>query len=480
MTMKTLRCVVAFVLLLAVSFSVGMGQKHPRDLKEPSALSFKPTKPQEFTLSNGIKVFFLEDRELPLVSFNGMLRGGTLYDPAGKEGLASLMGSVLRSGGSSILSGDAMDEELEFLASTVEANAGEEFFSVSANCLKKDLKRVSEIFADVIMHPLFAQEKFDLAKNQMKDRIRRRWDQPAQGSSMLFTEQVYGGTPYGRRTNFKSLNAISREDLADFHKRFFAPGNVFLAVSGDLSREEAKTLLESVFASWPKRNVVIPDIPPIAEKCDGTVYYAFKETPQANVVIGHLGIRRNTPDKLKVDVMNDIFGGGGFTARLMKEIRSNRGLTYGIYGGVFDGKDRGVFRIGSQLKADKAVEAVTLVRDMVKDLQTKLVTDEEIALTKKSLINSFVFNFESTDRIPQLYMQQWLEGYPADYYDTYVDRVKKVTKEEVLDCAKRYIDLNKMIIVIVGDEKRFDKPVATLGNVKLLDYKQISESDRQE
>jgi zinc protease len=470
--------------ILAVSvvcFSAqSRAQRHPRELAEPPALSFKTPRPVEFTLANGIHVFYLEDRELPLISVRGMLRGGELYEPEDKAGLASLTGRVMRTGGTPTLPGDKLDEELEFLAASVETGMGDEYGTVSANCLKKDFARVLEIFADVVMHPEFPQAKIDLARNREKEVIRRRWDQPAAVSSLLFRERMLGETPYGRRATFKSLNNIKREDMVSFHQRFFAPGNLYLAVVGDLSENEARTMLEAVFREWKGKDVAIPELPPLTEKADGTVYYAFRDTPQANVVLGHLGVRRNNPDEQKIEVMNQVFGGGGFTARLMKEIRSNRGLTYGIYGGVYSGKDRGVFRVASQLKADRCGEALSVVRNIIQDLQTSAVSEQELDLAKKGLVNSFVFRFESKEQVAARFMELRLNGYPDDYLDQYIDNIRKVTAADVQEMAKKYIDLGKMILVVVGDEKKFDQPLSKSGKVQAIDYKQISEAERTE
>jgi zinc protease len=455
-------------------------QRHPRELAEPPALSFKTSRPAEFTLANGIHVFYLEDRELPLISLRGMLRGGELYEPPDKAGLAALTGRVMRSGGTATLPGDKLDEELEFLAASVETGMGDEYGVVSANCLKKDFKRVLEIFADVVMHPEFPQAKIDLARNQEKERIRRRWDQPAAVSSLLFTEQLFGGTPYGQRSSYKSLDAIAREDLIGFHQRFFTPGNFCLAVVGDLSPEEARTSLESAFREWKGKDVALPELPPLNEKADGTVYYAFRDTPQASVVLGHLGVRRKDPDEQKIEVLNQVFGGGGFTARLMKEIRSNRGLTYGIYGGVYSGKDRGVFRVASQLKADRCGEALSLVKGIIQDLQTGPVSEQELELAKKGLVNSFVFRFESKEQVAARFMELRLNGYPDDYLDRYIEKIRQVTAADVQEMAKKHMDLSRMILVVVGDEKNFDQALSKFGKVQPIDYQQIAEAERAE
>ena len=456
-----------------------LGQKHPRDLPKPPALSFKMEKPVTFTLANGIRVYYLQDTELPLVWVRGYIRGGSLYEPAEKSGLAQTTATVLRTGGTRTRSGDQINEELEFLSATVEASGGSEFMTVTGNSLKKDFAKLMEIYADLVMNPAFPQDKLDLARNQSLEGMRRRWDQPMQVGSFLFNEKLYGAdTPYGRRATPATLNSITREDLAAFHKRFFAPNNFMFGVVGDVPLDQVKALLNRVFKGWAKKTVDLPEPAPLTERADGTIYYAYKDTPQANMFLGHLGVRRNGPDQYKLEVLNNIFGGGGFTARLMKELRSNRGLTYGIYGGVFDGRDRGPFQVASPLKAAQFVEALGLIKSIILDLQTNLVSDEEIETAKNSIINSFVFNFEQRNQILAQAMVLKLQGFADTYFDTYIDNIRKVTKQDVLAAAKTYMDPAKMIILVVGDEKKFEKPLSSVGNVKTIDLKALMEAER--
>jgi predicted Zn-dependent peptidase len=432
-----------------------------------------------FTLANGIRVAYIQDAELPLVWVLGYFRGGSLFEPGDKAGLAQLTATVLRTGGTKSRGGDQINEELEFIAATVEAMGGSEFMTVTGNSLKKDFARLMEIYADLIMNPAFPQDKLDLARNQSLENMRRQWDRPAQVSNLLFQEKLYGSdSPYGRRATPATLKTVGREDLVAFHKRIFSPANLMLGIAGDVSIEEAKAVLNRVFKGWAKTKVDLPEPGPLTERADGTVYYAYKDTPQANMYLGHLGVRRNGPDQYTLEVLNNIFGGGGFTARLMKELRSNRGLTYGIYGGVMDGRDRGAFMVGSQLKAAKFVEALGLIKGIIGDLQTKPVTDEEIETAKNSLINSFVFNFEQKTQVMSQVMTLKLQGYADSYLDTYIDNIRKVTKQDILEAAKKYMDPAKMIVVVVGDEKLFDKPLASVGTVKTIDLKALMEADR--
>jgi zinc protease len=458
-------------------------QRHPRELGPAPELKFKLTRPVQFILNNGIQCFYMEDKELPLISLRGLFRGGSLYEPAEKAGLASFMGTVLRTGGTKKLTGDQINEELEFIAASIESSGGTEYVSVSGNSLKKDFAKLVELYSDIIMNPEFRQDRIDLARNQTLEGMRRRWDMPMQATMLLFNEKVFGAdSPFGRRATPATVKAVTRDDLTAFHQKYFAPNNFTLGIVGDISLNEAKAALDKAFQGWAKKKVAFPVVPKLTEKADGTIYYAYKDTPQGNVFMGHLGITQLSPDEFKVEVMNDILGGGGFTARLMKELRSNRGLTYGIYGGVYEGiaKDRGRFQIGSQLKANKFVEALEVIKGIIKDMQSNPVTDEEIATAKNSLVNSFVFRFEQKGQILSQFMSLKLEGYPDNYLDTYIDNIRKVTKANIQEAAKKYMSPDTMIFVIVGDEKKFDKPLSTFGKVKTLDLNKIIAEERGE
>jgi len=468
---------IAFALLI-LALPV-LAQRHPSELGAPPPLSFKMPKPVMFTLENGIRVAYIQDSELPLVWVLGYFRGGSLFEPGDKAGLAQLTATVLRTGGTASRGGDQINEELEFIAATIEAMGGSEYMTVTGSSLKKDFGKLMEIYADLVMNPAFPQDKIDLARNQSLEGMRRIWDRPSQVSSILFQEKLYGpDSPYGRRAKPVTLKGIDREDLAAFHKKIFSPSNLMLGVAGDVSADEVKAILNRVFKGWAKAKVDLAEPAPLAEKADGTIYYAYKDTPQANLYLGHLGARRNGPDQYKIEVLNNIFGGGGFTARLMKQLRSDRGLTYGVYGGVMDGRDRGPFMVASQLKAAQFVEALGLIKDIVRDLQTNLVSDEEIETAKNSIINGFVFNFEQKNQVMSQVMTLKLQGYADNYLDTYIDNIRKVTKQDILDAAKKYMDPAKMIIVVVGDEKKFDKPLASVGTVKAIDLKALMEADR--
>jgi len=475
---KFFSCFFIFVILLAAGIFLH-AQRHPSELKKPEEIKFTPPVIKKLNVGKGIVVYYLEDRELPTINMTGYFKTGSLYEPADKTGLASLTGTVMRTGGTSKMTGDQIDEELEFLAARVETSISSEFGTASLFCLKKDFNRVLEIFADVITSPVYSQEKIDLAKNQMKESIRRRWDMPFSVANLIYNEKLYGAeSPYGRRTSFSTLDKISREDLIEFHKKYFAPNNLTIGITGDISISEVKTALDRVFEKWNQKKIEFPPVPAIKDEVKRVVYYVYKDTPQANLALGHLGVRRNNPDQYKLEVMNYVLGGGGFGSRLMRELRSNRGLTYGIYGGVFDGRDKGPFTIASTLRAESIGESLSLIEDIVKSMQADFIKDDEMEEAKNNMINSFVFNFESKPSIVAQKIYLGLLGYPEDYLEKYIDNIRKVSKDDVLNVAKKYMNTGRMMIVVVGDKKRFDKPLENFGKVEEINLQGIIDKER--
>ncbi len=454
-------------------------QRHPSELGPPQPLKFTPPAIQKFAVGKGITVYYIEDRELPTVNLVAYFRTGSLYEPEDKVGLASLTGTVMSSPVTARMTGDQIDEELEYLAARVETNIGEEFGQFTLSCLKKDFQRVLEIGADILMTPAFSQEKIELAKNQMKESIRRRWDMPFSVANLIYMEKLYGAqSPYARRTTASTVDNISREDLLAFHKKYFVPNNMVVGITGDISSAEVKKAMDRAFQKWTPKKIDFPAVPPVEDRVKKVIYYVYKDTPQANIVLGHLGIKYNHPDQYKLEILDYVLGGGGFSSRLMRELRSNRGWTYGIYGGVFPGPDRGPFRIASTLRAEVLGEALPLIHTIVKSLQTEPIKDEEMEEAKNYMINSFVFNFESKLSILVQKISYLLRGYPEDYLEKYVDNIKKVTKEEVLEAARKHLEPDRMMVVVCGDKKRFDKPLETFGLVEEVELQKIIDKER--
>ncbi|HSG05626.1 MAG TPA: pitrilysin family protein, partial [Nitrospiria bacterium] len=316
----------------------------PRSMTFP-VVEFHPPKGERVVLDSGMILYLLEDHELPLIKINAMVRTGGVYEPADKVGLASLTGEVMRTGGTVEVSGDRMDEELEFIAASLSSVIGRDSGYASLNILKKDFKRGLELFAGMMMDPAFPEEKLDLAKKQALEEIRRRNDQPSRIANRAFFKAVYGlNHPLARQDSLESIGKITREDLVRFHAAHYRPDAVIMAVSGDFETKAMISRVEQAFSGWNPGEGELPGLPEIQRPFEPSVRLVEKDLTQTHIRVGHLGIRQDDPDYFAVSILDDILGSGGFQSRLFKEVRTNLGLAYSV-GSVFSpGKlERGVF-----------------------------------------------------------------------------------------------------------------------------------------
>ncbi len=453
-------------LLVLLSISVGQAQDHPSELPPPKPVKYDPPKAERVTLKNGLEVFLLEDHELPLFNVTAYIRTGSIYDPPDRAGLASLVGTVMRTGGTKTRTGDDLDEELEFLAAAVETGMSEESGAASLSVLSKDTDRGLAIFADVLMNPEFRQDKLNLAKAQTIEGIRRRYDNPGEIARWEFRKLVWGKeSPWARRSTVETVGRIVREDMVAFHQKYYHPNNVLLSVSGDFRKADLLPRLEKAFAAWPSATVQFPDVQKTNPDFKPGVYLVSKDVSQSTIRIGHVGIERHNPDQYAVAVMNEIFGAGTFTSRLGTEVRSNQGLAYAVFGSILDGINGGMFLTVCQTKAETTARALALMKDITAKMQTEPIQDREMEDAKNSLINSFIFKYASPAQIVNQKVSLKYDGYPDDYLETYIDRIQKVTKEDVLRVAKRYIHPDGLVIFALGKPENFDRPLTEFGPV---------------
>lgn len=241
-----------------------------------------------------------------------------------------------------------------------------------------------------------------------------------------------------------------------------------MGISGDFTKKDLLARLEKAFSGWPRVPVDQPPVPPVELTFKSSVNYIAKDINQTNIRIGHLGIKRFNPDRFPVNVMNFILGESGFTSRLMREVRSNRGLAYSVGGRLGWGTDYGLFFVACQTRVEKTAETISLIQDIIKSMQQAPVSDEELTLAKETLTNEFVFQFTATQQIVAQMAQLEYYGYkdPKGYLDTYRDNLTKVTKADVLRVAKAYLHHDSLVILAVGNADRFDKPLSTFGPVQ--------------
>lgn len=437
------------LLLLAASGLVGQSV---RDLKFPP-LTFHPPRAVERQLSNGMTVFLLPDRELPMVSAFALIRTGAIYEPADKLGLASITGTVLRTGGTQALSPEELNEELEFLAASVESSIGDESGSASLWVLKRDLETGLRLFSQVLRTPAFRQDQIDLVKDQIRESIRRRNDFPAQIANREFAKLIYGRDhPLARTVELVHLDNINRQDLVQFHARYYQPNQMILGVSGDFEVEEMMSRLEHYLGDWKGAPVELPPVPTLEEPPPPSIHFIRKEINQTNLRIGHWGIRQTNPDFFAVTVLDSILG-GGFSSRLFRQVRGNLGLAYSVSSHFGAGmRERGIFAVSLETEAGSTARAVEAVIGELRRLREEPVQAEELTVAKESVLNSFVFAFESPAQIANRQVRYRFFGLPDDYLQTYRDRVAAVTISDVQEVARKYLHPDRLVILAVGPE----------------------------
>ena len=433
-------------------------------------LQYAPLKPvklpevQISTLPNGMKLYLLENHSLPLVSGFALVRTGNLFDPPSKIGLASITGAVMRTGGTASKTGDQIDEQLENIAASVESGIGESSGSVSFNALKANTAEVLAVFKEILTAPAFRQDKLDLAKSQTSSGIARRNDDAGGIAGREFASILYGrNSPYGWSMEYEHVGRIQREDLVEFHKRYFFPANIMLAVQGDFNAAEMKAMIEKLFAGWTATQPPVPAFPKVDNKAKAGVYFAEKpDVTQTFFEIGHLGGVLNDKDYPALEVMGDILG-GGFSSRLFRKVRTEKGYAYSIgadWGADYD--HQGMFTITGSTNSVTTTETIQLVREEVAKIRAGEVTDQELKTAKDKVLNSFVFNFDRPTKTLTRIVNYGYYGYPAEFIFTYQQAVAAVTKADILRVAKERLKPEDLVIVAVGKPSDFGKPLADL------------------
>ncbi len=417
-----------------------------------------------YTLPNGMKLYLLENHELPLVGGFALIRTGNLFDPRDKIGLAGITGEVLRTGGTKDKTGDEIDEQLENIAASVESGIGETSGSVSFNCLKENADEVLGVFKELLTAPEFRPDKIELAKTRLRTLIARRNDDADSIAGREFAELVYGkDTPYGWRMEYEHLERIERQDLIEFHKRYFFPANIILAVQGDFDTAEMRAKLEKLFADWTAEQPAVPRFPPVVAKPVPGIFLATKEdVTQTFIRLGHLGGMLKDKDYPALEVMGDILG-GGFSSRLFQKVRTQLGYAYRVSADWSPNYNHpGVFRVAASTRSETTTDTIEVMLKEIERLRREPVTEQELKTAKDTVLNSFVFNFDSAGKTLNRLVTYEYHGYPKDFIFQYQKAVREVTAADVLRVARQYLHPENLTIVAVGKPSAFGRPLAEL------------------
>lgn len=444
--------------------------KDYREIKTPPLRKFSMPQPKRIQLANGMVIFLQEDHELPLIRGRALIRGGGRDIPAAKAGMIGIYSSAWRTGGTQAQAGDQLDQFLESRAASVETSADIDATSVSLNVLKGDFDTVFPIWLDLLRNPAFREDKIELAKTQARTGIARRNDEPGGIVGREASKLGYGlDSPYARQTEYATLASITRDDLVKFHAATVHPNNIILSFIGDFDSAKVEKKLRDTFSSWKAGpQVAKPDANAQPAK-PGVYFIAKDDVTQANIAMVHTGTTRNNPDYPALVVMNEVFS-GGFSGRLMQTLRSQRGLTYGVGGGIGAPWDYpGLFRLQMATKSETTLEAIDALRGEVRRLVTDPVTAAELSLAKESILNAYVFTMDTRDKALGQRVLLEFYGFPADYFEKYPALLEKVTAEDVQRVARKYVHPDSLAVLVVGKQSAFEKPLSTLGPVTPID-----------
>lgn len=422
-------------------------------------------------LANGLEVWMVEQKELPIVAMNLVLKSGQGNEPDDRTGLANMTASLLDDGTKTRSAVEITNQLQAIGVSGINAGSGWDSTNVSVQTLTKNLDKALELYSDVIVNPIFPATEVESLRGRQLVGLRQLKANPNAVGNIVYNKVLYGDHPYGRDNSEASIKAITRDDILKFYESTYRPNNGVLIVVGDFNKATLKGKLESAFAGWKEGKVANRDLPP-AKAFDKTGIYIVDRpnSAQSVVSIGQIGIDRGNPDYFPVVVMNSILG-GGITSRISMNLREDKGYTYGANSGFVYRRGAGPFRAGGDIQTAVTKEAIV---EFMKELNgirgTIPVTEKELEYNKQSLIRRYPAGFETVGAISNQLSNLVVYGLPDTYFNDYISKVNAVTLNDVNRVAKQYLDPSKMAIVIVGDRKAIEPGLKELGySITVLD-----------
>jgi zinc protease len=441
-----------------------------RQIAIPPLPPFNPQEPKRIALPNGMVLFLQEDHELPLISGFIRIRGGSRDEPANKTGMLDVYGTVWRTGGTKTRTGDQLDDFLEARAAKLETDSTSDSTIVSFNCLKPDFNDVFAAFMELLQQPEFREDKIDIVKRQIFGSISRRNDDVEEIAGREAAKLAYGpDNPYTRVDEYATIAAVTRQDLLDWHVRYVHPENSIFGITGDFDSAALEQKLQQAFSTWQKGSPI--SSPKIDfHPAPPALYFVPKtDVNQSSVQMVALGIERNNPDYFAVVVMNEVLG-GGFSSRLVNTLRSQLGLAYSVGGGVGSAWDHpGVSQYSMATKSASTKQAIEGLRHELTNLLESPPTAVELKRAKDAILNSFVFNFDSREKVLAEKMRYEFYGFPLDFLERYRSAIEKVTADDVNRVAQKYVHPDQLAVLVVGNPTELGNQLSSLGPVKTID-----------
>ena len=410
---------------------------------------------KRIVLENGMTLLLAEKHDLPVVFVSMAITAGSMVEPGDKPGLASITASLLTQG-TAKRTANQISREIDFIGGSLTTSGGDDFASAGLRVLKKDIRTGLDLLADVLRNPAFDQKEIDRKVKATLAEIQRQKEEPSVVAGEAFDKAVFGNHPYGRTNDDIAayLPKLTRQDIIAFYTARYKPNNTIIAVVGDVTEKELLALLNEYFNSWQKKEQPLHAFaqPPVIDKT--AVKKIDMRITQANIAMGHVGISRENPDFYACAVMNYILGGGGFTSRLMDNIRDNKGLAYDVHSGFAAQKEPGSFTVTIQTKNESANEVIAETLKEVRRMQSEPVSEKELDDAKAYLTGSFPLRMDTSAKIAGMLTSVEIYNLGLDYPQKYPALINAVTRADIQRVAKKYLRPDNMLIVVVADQEK--------------------------
>jgi zinc protease len=439
---------------------------------KPAAREFQVPHPQSRTLANGLVVHVFENHRLPTVYYRLLVRAGSANESAEKAGLAALTAAAMRQGTQS-LSAQEVSEKIDNVGGELSVSAERDYSLAEAQARTSDADLALTLLAEMVVHPALAPAEVARMRSQTQASIRQSRDDPGTVADEHLAALIHGPHPYARPTDGdeQSVGGLTVEDVTTFHATYWRPNNAVLAVAGDVSADQVFAAVEKAFGDWQQGE--IPPNPDVQSPTLTASRVRILDKPdltQAQIRMGYVGLPRDTPDYFPVLLMNYVLGGGGFSSRLVAEVRAKAGLTYDVETSWAYGRDPGSFVLSTFTKNESVKSALDLTLGVVRRFREEGPTADELAHAKAFYLGAFPFGFETPGALAVQWLRAEYYGLGEDYFDRYRERVRAVTGADVKRVAQAYLRTEPAVFVVVGNAAEVAGQLTSFGQPETLAF----------
>ncbi|MBP1684265.1 MAG: putative Peptidase domain protein, involved in ppq synthesis (ppqG) [Deltaproteobacteria bacterium] len=413
-----------------------------------------------FTLSNGARLVVSEQHALPLVAIDMFIDAGSRRDPGGQEGVAALTADLLTEG-TERRSAEEVSRAFDAIGAAYSIAAGVDFATANMKFLSKDLAAGLDLLFDVLLHPRFPEAEVARRREATLAHMKAEEDEPGEVAERAFLKAIFADGPYGHPVIGypDAVRKLTRKEVAAFYSQNYRPDGTIISVVGDVSASDIRERMEKALRQWQKGTAVAFQYPP-DRPATATTVAINKPITQANIVLGHMGIARDNPDYYPVLVMNFILGGGGFSSRLLDNIRTKAGLAYSVASFFTPNKAPGSFQVVMQTKNASTTDAIRRACAEFERIRTEAVGDDELNDARLYLTGSFPLKLDSSAKMASFLTQVEFFNLGDDYTDTFKQRINAVTKDDVRRVAQKYLQPDQLTLVVVSDLSNVQAPTA--------------------